>query len=101
MGLGIANPRHRSGPRVDAQLREHVLEVPAHGSRRDPELPGDLGVGRPFGHQQHEDQGTWRQPTEEATRDRGRGILLMEKLMTRAEIRRRPTGTRVVLEQAL
>jgi serine phosphatase RsbU (regulator of sigma subunit)/anti-sigma regulatory factor (Ser/Thr protein kinase) len=48
-----------------------------------------------------EDQGTWRPPTEEATRDRGRGILLMEKLMTTAEIRRRTTGTRVVLEHAL
>lgn len=48
-----------------------------------------------------EDQGTWRQPTEDAIRNRGRGILLMQKLMTKADIRRQPSGTRVVLEQNL
>jgi serine phosphatase RsbU (regulator of sigma subunit)/anti-sigma regulatory factor (Ser/Thr protein kinase) len=46
-----------------------------------------------------EDQGTWRQPTEEP--NRGRGILLMKNLMSTADIRQQPSGTRVVLEQRL
>ncbi len=46
-----------------------------------------------------EDQGTWRQPTDDP--NRGHGILLMRKLMSTADIRQEPGGTRVVLEQKL
>ena len=46
-----------------------------------------------------EDRGTWRQPTEDP--NRGRGILLMRKLMSTTDIRQQPGGTRVVLEQKL
>ena len=50
----MTKPGHRGGPRVHIEFREHVLEVSAHGSRGDPELPGDVGVGQSFGHEQHD-----------------------------------------------
>ena len=45
--LGVDQPEeacHRGGPRVDAQLRIHVLEVLAHCARGEPEQLRDLGV---------------------------------------------------------
>ena len=38
--------------RVWTRSFANTFEVSAHGSRRDPELPGDLGVGQPLGHEQ-------------------------------------------------
>ena len=45
------------------------------------------------------DDGSWRQPVEDATR--GRGIVIMRGLMASAEIVRKPKGTEVVLVQRL
>ena len=51
--LHVARTEARDGgrPVVDVELREHVLQVPAHRPGRDPELPGDLGVRHAFRHE--------------------------------------------------
>ena len=46
------------------------------------------------------DHGRWRTPTGEPTR-RGRGIVMMQRLMTSVEIHHDTLGTRVLLSQAL
>ena len=46
------------------------------------------------------DHGRWRTPTGEPTR-RGRGIVMMQRLMASVEIHHDTHGTRVLLSQAL
>jgi hypothetical protein len=45
----LSEPGDRGRAAVDAELRVRLLEVFGDGRRRDPQLVGDICVGKPLG----------------------------------------------------
>src|SRR5437588_6001006 len=50
-GIVLRHPDGDLGPRLEAQLRQDVRDVPGYRGRADDQLPGDGPVRHPAGHQ--------------------------------------------------